>query len=326
VSTVPGRSNGLTAASYVALVDLAPPLADALLDTLRVEAIAAYAAPATDRPRAELSARPPRPLDRVFVDRSASGRARAVLDAELARSAEDHAHDAAQADRTERSHSTDRADGAADAADAADDAADPGPAAQGAAAPDRRPGGSGSAAPVDDDVWAGIVASLQGPSAIIQRPDRPDRPDRPAPGPRGPASFDVLRDGEDVPRAGRGTDADADAGAPVAGPGSTGSTGSTGHDPVAGEPAPGGGRRGPDDDHYVPPVPPPLPRLDRIGKAAWAGAAGAPILLVLGALAGVDLSGWLGLLLVLSFVAGFVTLVVRMKDSRDDGWDDGAVV
>ncbi len=87
MSTVPGRGNGLTAASYIALVDVPPPVADELLETLRREAIAAYAAPATDRPLAELQARatPMRPLDRVFVDRSASGRARALVDAELPR-------------------------------------------------------------------------------------------------------------------------------------------------------------------------------------------------------------------------------------------------
>jgi hypothetical protein len=91
MSTVPGRGNGLTAASYIALTDLDPQLADAVLDTLRVENIAAYAAPATDRPLAELAAeRKLRPLDRVFVDRAASARARVILDAELPRLQAEH--------------------------------------------------------------------------------------------------------------------------------------------------------------------------------------------------------------------------------------------
>ena len=85
MSSVPGRGNGLTAASYVALADLAPPVADALLETLRREAIAAYAAPAADRPVVAPATRALRPLDRVYVDRAASARARVVLTAELPR-------------------------------------------------------------------------------------------------------------------------------------------------------------------------------------------------------------------------------------------------
>ena len=291
MSTVPGRSNGLTAASYVALVDLAPPLADALLDTLRVEAIAAYAAPATDRPLAELAARQPRPLDRVFVDRSASARARAVLDAELARSADDHARAAEEG---------------------AGGASGPGPsgASDGAA-----PAGTRGGSTVDDDVWAGIVASLQGPSAQVERPGIDTAPQ---PGATTYSqSFEVLRDGErhrpedaDAGQGEGGADRSADPAIPAA-PG------------VAGR---NDGERGDGEGHYTPPPPPPLPRLDPVGKAAWLGVAGAPAALIVGALAGVDLSGWLGFLLVSCFVAGFVTLVVRMKDFRDDGWDDGAVV
>jgi hypothetical protein len=44
-------------------------------------------------------------------------------------------------------------------------------------------------------------------------------------------------------------------------------------------------------------------------------------------IAGLDVGGVIGLLLVSSFVTGFVTLVARMKDDPDDdGWHDGAVV
>ena len=68
--------------------------------------------------------------------------------------------------------------------------------------------------------------------------------------------------------------------------------------------------------------------MDRVGRFAWAGFVGGPVLLVLAALAGLQLEGWVGLLAVGGFVAGFVTLVARMKDRppTDSGPDDGAVV
>ncbi len=82
------------------------------------------------------------------------------------------------------------------------------------------------------------------------------------------------------------------------------------------------------DDHYQPPPPPPLPEIDRVARFAWAGALGGPLLLVLAAVLGLRLEGWVGLLAVGGFVAGFVTLVARMKDRppSDSGPDDGAVV
>ncbi len=86
-------------------------------------------------------------------------------------------------------------------------------------------------------------------------------------------------------------------------------------------------RVGDPDDHYRPPPPPPLPQMDRVTRFAWAGALGGPLALVLAALTGLRLEGWVGLLAVTAFVAGFVTLVARMKDrSQDSGPDDGAVV
>jgi hypothetical protein len=49
---------------------------------------------------------------------------------------------------------------------------------------------------------------------------------------------------------------------------------------------------------------------------------------VLAALLGLHLDGWVGLLALVGFMAGFVTLVARMKDRppNDTGPDDGAVV
>jgi hypothetical protein len=82
------------------------------------------------------------------------------------------------------------------------------------------------------------------------------------------------------------------------------------------------------DDHFRPPPPPPLPQIDRVGRFAWAGAVGGPAFLVLATLLGLHLDGWVGFLALVGFMAGFVTLVARMKDRPPGGTgpDDGAVV
>lgn len=81
-------------------------------------------------------------------------------------------------------------------------------------------------------------------------------------------------------------------------------------------------------DHYVPPEPPPGPRLDWISRAAWLGLIGGPVLLILAAILNFDTSGRIMLIAVVGFIAGFLTLVIRMKDRLppDDTPDDGAVV
>ena len=85
---------------------------------------------------------------------------------------------------------------------------------------------------------------------------------------------------------------------------------------------------GEDEGHYVPPPPPPVPKGDSVTRWAWAGAVGAPVLGLLLLLLGQNLDGMLGLLLVAAFLAGFVTLVSRLRTGPriDDGPDDGAVV
>jgi hypothetical protein len=82
------------------------------------------------------------------------------------------------------------------------------------------------------------------------------------------------------------------------------------------------------DEHFRPPPPPPLPSIDPVTRLAWGATLGGPATLLLAAIAGIPLSGWVGLLAVLAFVAGFVTLVARMKPRppTDSGPDDGAVV
>ncbi len=81
-------------------------------------------------------------------------------------------------------------------------------------------------------------------------------------------------------------------------------------------------------DHFVPPEPPRGPRLDWISRAAWLGLIGGPVLLILAALLDLDSGGRIMMAAVVGFIAGFLTLVIRMNDRLppDDTPDDGAVV
>ncbi|MGB9375183.1 MAG: hypothetical protein WCA82_13625 [Jiangellales bacterium] len=80
------------------------------------------------------------------------------------------------------------------------------------------------------------------------------------------------------------------------------------------------------DEHFVPPEPPPLPRADLITWAAWSGAIGAPILLLVMTALGLS-SGLLAAGAVVAFVGGIAVLITRMSSQRDPlDPDDGAVV
>jgi hypothetical protein len=83
-----------------------------------------------------------------------------------------------------------------------------------------------------------------------------------------------------------------------------------------------------DEGHFVPPTPPPLPALEPRRKLAWIGMFGAPTVMLLAVVLGWQLPGWVGTLLVGSFVGGFVYLVATMPRRRPGDWsgDDGAVV
>ena len=80
-----------------------------------------------------------------------------------------------------------------------------------------------------------------------------------------------------------------------------------------------------EDGRYVPPPPEPLPQLDPVAKAAWVGLLGGPVYLVVASLLG-DISSWAALLAIAAFIAGGVTLFLRMSDRPRDDDDDGAVV
>jgi hypothetical protein len=76
------RDNGLRCASYVAVGDLDPRVADSLLETLREEGIAAYVTPSTTPRGGYLESPPPAGLtDRLFADAEHVARARELLPA-----------------------------------------------------------------------------------------------------------------------------------------------------------------------------------------------------------------------------------------------------
>jgi len=82
-----------------------------------------------------------------------------------------------------------------------------------------------------------------------------------------------------------------------------------------------------DDEQYVPtPLPPPA-GLDAASKAALVGVLGGPGYLILSAFLHWTISATAAFVAVAAFIAGFVTLVVKLGDRpRRDDDDDGAVV
>jgi hypothetical protein len=76
---------------------------------------------------------------------------------------------------------------------------------------------------------------------------------------------------------------------------------------------------------FVPPDPPPLLTGDLAVRLAWAAVLAGPAFLLFAAVAWHTAPKILVLLGVVAFVAGFVALVVRMPQERDEN-DDGAVV
>ncbi len=81
------------------------------------------------------------------------------------------------------------------------------------------------------------------------------------------------------------------------------------------------------EERYVPPPPPPLPRMQVSTRIAWAAALFGPLLLFVAVLVNWQLPDYVQLLAAISFLAGFVTLVTKLRSERDeDDDDDGAVV
>jgi hypothetical protein len=80
------------------------------------------------------------------------------------------------------------------------------------------------------------------------------------------------------------------------------------------------------DDHFRPPPAPPLPLPGPPRLLAWLGLFGVPTLVLVLLVAGVDLPTWMGLVLMVWFVGGFVYLVASMRPGSSDDYDDGAVL
>lgn len=80
------------------------------------------------------------------------------------------------------------------------------------------------------------------------------------------------------------------------------------------------------EDRFVPPPAPPFPRPRGLRGVAWIGIFGAPLLVLVGVVVPVDLPAVLDLALVAWFVGSFVYLVVTMRRTPRDPWDDGSRV
>lgn len=80
------------------------------------------------------------------------------------------------------------------------------------------------------------------------------------------------------------------------------------------------------EDRYVPPPAPPLPHPTKDRLAAWLGVFGAPAVLLVCLVAGIDLPSLLAYALVAAFVGGFGYLVWQMPRGPRDPFDDGAQV
>ncbi len=161
--------------------------------------------------------------------------------------------------------------------------------------------------PVSDEAWAGIVA------AYSASPNEAS--------PRWPNSEDVEGPKPEVE--------DADLLGQVYGlgdapPHPASGTSATGFEEFIAGPKPEPADPG---DHFDPPQPAPLPTGDPVTRAAWVALVSGPLFLIITTILGDGPGGLSGLIAVALFVGGFVTLVARMRDSRDDdGPDDGAVI
>lgn len=81
-----------------------------------------------------------------------------------------------------------------------------------------------------------------------------------------------------------------------------------------------------EEEHFVPPEPPAVPRPTPARRLAWLGLFLSPVLMLVAVVFGLAYPPWVTMLLVASFVGGFVFLVATMPSDDRDGWDDGAVV
>ena len=287
------RGNGLSADAYIAVADLDPGTADALLAALRDRGVAAYAA-ASPEPV------PDGDTDRLYVDVAAVEQARALITVELA------APD--PADGLDRLDLDDPRLSGADRWTAPSWTLT---CSTSATAPPARTTSPGS-------TWTRSSRRSWPASTPPPRPatrGRRPRTSRPTAG--GPTPTSAPPDRTDPGTTVSGAevlDSGAGLGRPPSGIGWEDLLRPV---PTA-EPEPEPG--------YVPPPPPPLPHASLGTRAAWAAVLGGPALLFLAVLLGWHLADWVMLAAAVSFLGGFVALVARLGEGPDDPDDDGAVV
>jgi hypothetical protein len=298
------RSNGLPSRDWGALVDLDPRLSEGLLAGLAAAGVAAFVEPAGGSdPLSRAAQHPERPLDRLWVDPVRADAAREVVAGEVA----DLTRLLAEKDPGATAHGLVQPVPRTAAARVLAPPVLPGPSAAGPAAPSHgAPPDAPPPAETDpDEAWRRIVEGFH--------------LDDPGPVPPWPASEDV-----DPPVRRR----------PPARP--TGRPERSGDDPET----PRRRRRDPeqalpdwvepeavdDDGHYTPPPPPPVPRLaPHKALAAATLLLGLLLMFVPGLLLQPRTPG-VAVVGALVTIGGAAAMVYLMRDSRDDGPDDGAVV
>lgn len=184
----------------------------------------------------------------------------------------------------------------------------------------------------DDDAWRDLVARLGGPSAGDDgsgpAPTELSAAERAASsastplheGPAGSTEGSRPPRAAGPDRAGRDSSGTDGAGAQFSQYDPLGLTGRRSRGPVGEEP-----------DHlpgdFVPDEPAPvLAGADPVAVLAWCGALGGPIALLVCALVWRSVPGYAIILLVVAFVAGVGTLIMRLPRSKEDDGDDGARV
>jgi hypothetical protein len=291
------RDNGLGAERYIPLLDVDPRVGEHLLDVLRLAGVPAYLEPSIDLdPSTRATSLPSPPTDRLWVDRDRRETARDIVTAETA---------AAQPD-------PDR--GSRPGRGAAGRAGQPenGPS-HGLTDPDEERAWRDIVARYDRDLPAGVEPGWLPPWPVAEDLDRSagDPTDRHP----GPAEGDLR------PAPGRRRRQPRRAEEPPSHPADEA-------EPPDIEP--------PDiepphiepadiEEHYIPPTPPPIPRLSKQAVLALVLIAAGALLLLAPQVLG--LSAQAGIALgVVALVSAGTLLVLRLREDRYDGPDDGAVL
>jgi len=313
---MPGRDNGFVARHYLPLADLDPRLAEAMLDVLRAEGIAAYVEPSTGHLGGYLEVHlPERPRDRLWVDREHGDRAASLLQEHTAVAPTPPASEPAPSDTMhDTAHGSTRHEAAARAGDSAIDEL----WAELVASYDKTPDDAVPPWPVAEDIpgtpWPMSDPHMDG-QQILPFDAGPVAPPDTAPPSSSPVPRRIVRP--------------AERGSPPSMPARKPAQPSESPQPSPVESAFPSGEYDPLsilDEHFIPPTPPPPPALRPVTKwAILAIVGGFALILVKAFTDAVPGSIALG---VLGIVGGFGTLVAGMRQDRadDSDSDDGAVV